>query len=248
MSIIRPGQEDTNKYGGQVINPSAPRNDLLHIEGQDTEVIKERHDLKATGESIQRMLAGGTPNWVKWPEEYKSMAKESFAAHREDSERGAAGYKWTDQAVLTDEKARKVNGISTRDFIEHKLRANGIKCAVFDNGFVGHGGIPTVGLFCVPPSRTDRLRPIGFMDVPMMWEWSILNLDQYGIPSGYKSRGWRDLAVLLVEKEIITETQCHRIFGAPGANAISARYYRSLWEKRHGRPYLDEEDREGFGS
>ena len=76
-----------------------------------------------------------------------------------------------------------------------------------------------------------------------MYEWSIMKLNQYGIPSGEESRGWRTVAVQLVEKEIITEAECHRIFGAPPANQISARYYRSLWEKRHGKPYLDEDER-----
>jgi hypothetical protein len=221
-----------------IITPGQPL-----IKGRDAEnPFNERHDVAATSESIQRMLAGGTPNWVRFPHEYKAMAKESFQAHREDSERMAAGYKWVDQDVLTDKAARQINGIKTRDFLE-KLKRNGIKASVFDNGWVGHGGIPTVGLWCVPPHRTDKLRPIGFLDVPLMYEWSVLNLDQYGIPNGYLSRGWRDIAVLLVEKEIITETQCHQIFGAPPPNKLSARYYRSLWEKRHGKKYEDEDER-----
>jgi hypothetical protein len=77
----------------------------------------------------------------------------------------------------------------------------------------------------------------------MMYEWSVLKLDQYGIPAGEESRGWRTVAVQLVEKEIITEAECHKIFGVPPANQISARYFRSLWEKRHGKPYQDEEER-----
>ena len=226
MSIIQPGVNDFRLPGSDVENP-----------------FNERHDVKATGEAIERMLAGGTPNWVKFPQDYKAMAKESFASHREDSERMATQYKWDDQDVLTDRAARRVNGMTTRDFIEKKLRANGIKCGVIDNGFIGVGGIPTVGLFCVPPHKTDKLRPVCYLDVPMMYEWSVLKLDQYGIPAGEESRGWRTVAVQLVEKEIITEAECHRIFGAPSANRLSARYYRSLWEKRHQKPYADEDER-----
>lgn len=224
MSVIMPGQ------------PFVPGSDVENP-------FNERHDLQATGEAIEKMLAGGTPNWVKFPHEYKSMAKESFAAHREDSERMAAQYKWADQEALTNKAARRVNGMTTRDFIEKKLRANGIKCAIFDNGFVGPGGIPTVALFCVPLRKSNRLRPICYLDVPMMYEWSVLKLDNYGIPSGELSRGWRTVAVQLVEKEIITESECHKIFGVPPANQISARYFRSLWEKRHGKPYEDEAER-----
>lgn len=246
MSIIMPGSEDTEKYGGQIINPNAPRNDKFSVQGSDVEnPFNERHDMETTNASIQRILADGTPNWVKWPNDYKSMAKEDFDFHRERSEKMGVNYRWTDQDVLTNKKSRQVNGIKTRDFIE-KLQGNGIKCAVFDNGWKSVGGVPTVALFCVPPNKSNKLRPICYMDVPMMYEWSVLHLDQHGIPSGEDTRGWRTVAVQLVEKEIISEEQCHRIFGAPPANRISDRYYRSLWEKRHQRPYQDEEEREGF--
>ena len=125
MSLIVPGN---TKYG-------AGRD--FSLPGSDVEnPFNERHDLAATGEAIEKMLAGGTPNWVKFPHEYKAMAKESFASHREDSEKMAAQYKWADQEALTDKAARRVNGMSTRDFIEKKLRTNGIKCAIFDNGLL----------------------------------------------------------------------------------------------------------------
>jgi hypothetical protein len=246
MSIIMPGSEDTAKYGGQIINPSAPRNDLFSVQGSDVEnPFNERHDIDATRDSIEKILADGTPNWVRWPKDYKAMAKEDFDFHREKSDKMGTEYRWADQAMLTDKKSRRVNGIQTRDFIE-KLQKNGIKCAVFDNGWKSVTGVPTVALFCVPPNRTNKIRPICYLDVPMMFEWSVLHLDKHGIPSGEDTRGWRTVAVQLVEKDIITEAQCHRIFGAPSANKISGRYYRALWEKRNGKPYVDEEDREGF--
>lgn len=247
MSLILPGSEDVSKYGGQIVNPEGPNQDFF-VPGSDVEnPFNEHHDINATHEAIGEMLKDGTPNWVKWPNEYKAMAKESFASHREDSERMAAQYKWADQNCLTDAKARRVNGMTTRDFIEKKLRANGITCALLASDYVSHGGLPTAALWCIPPARKSRLRFVCYVDIPMMFEWSVLKLNQYGIPSGEESRGWRTVAVQLVEKDIITEAQCHKIFGAPPANRISDRYYRTLWEKRHGKPYLDEEEREGFG-
>lgn len=219
-----------------------------YVPGSDVEnPFNERHDLDATRDSIQQILADGIPNWVKWPKDYKSMAKEDFAFHQENSVKMGVDYRWHDQEMLTDKKSRHINGINTRHFIE-KLQLNGIKCAVFDNGWTSVGGVPTVALFCVPPDRPNKLRPICYMDVPMMYEWSVLHLDRHGIPSGEATRGWRTVAVQLVDKDIITEAQCHRIFGAPPPNKISDRYYRSLWEKRNGKPYVDEEEREGFGS
>ncbi len=102
------------------------------IKGPDVEnPFNERHDVDATHESIQRMLAGGTPNWVKWPHEYKSYVKESFAAEKEISDKMASAYKWDDQDILTNRQARMVNAMSTRAFVK-KLNDAGIKTAVMD--------------------------------------------------------------------------------------------------------------------
>src|SRR6266850_2551603 len=89
--------------------------------------IKEYHDIQATQQSIQKMLAGGTPNWVKWPEDYKDFAREEFLSHKENSEKMAGPYAMDDQAKLTNRAARMVNPMSTRDFIA-KLRQAGVKC------------------------------------------------------------------------------------------------------------------------
>lgn len=242
MSLIMPNAGELQKYGvGKFVdNPNSGR----FGDANDAEVWKHRHDVSATSEAIQTMIAGGTPNWFKWPEEYKSFVKESFAEEKERSDKMGAEYRWADQDMLTNKEARQINGMPTRDILERKLKANGIVAFVYDNGWVGHGGRPTVGLWAVPPNRTNKIRPICFLDVPMMYEWSVLKLDPHGIPSGFESRGWRDMAVQLVEKDIITESQCHRIFGAPPSNRISARYYRSLWEKRNGKPWNDDQDQD----
>lgn len=244
MSIILPGQEELEKYGSQpVITPAQAKNQPF-VPGSDVTIDhawNETHDLDTTHESIQRMLAGGTPNWVKWPRDYISFMRESFKEEKEKSDKMGVGYRWSDQAMLTDKSARRINGIMTRDFL-HKLHSNGVQAVCFPSEWKNYGGGPTVGLWCVPPGR-GKLRYVCYLDVPMMFEWSILHLDEHGLPHGEESRGWRTVAVQLVEKEIITEKQCHQIFGAPPGNEISARYYRSLWEKRHSRPYQDEEER-----
>jgi hypothetical protein len=202
---------------------------------------KEKHDVDATHQAIQQMLAGGTPNWVRWPHEYKAFVKESFAAEKEISDKMAAQYKWDDQDQLTNRAARMVNPMSTRAFVE-KLNKNGIKTAVMSSDMKG-----TVALWAIPPNRTNKLRYICYLQVPAMYEWSVLRLDAHGIPNGEDFRGWRTVAIQLVEKEIITEQQCHKIFGVPSPNAVSARYFRSLWEKRNGKKYRDLEDQEILG-
>jgi len=216
--------------------------DQPFIKGPDVEnPFNEHHDVNATHEAIQTMLAGGTPNWVKFPNDYKQYAKEGYLAEKEISNKMASAYKWDDQEDLTNELARKVNKITTREFMK-KLSDNDIKAVVMDNGMKG-----TVGLWATPPNRTNKLRYVCFLQVPAMYEWSVLRLDDHGIPSGESFRGWRTVAIQLVEKEIITEAQCHKIFGVPSPNAISARYFRSLWEKRNGKRYSDIEDQEALG-
>jgi hypothetical protein len=216
--------------------------DQPFIKGPDVEnPFNERHDIDATHEAIQQMLAGGTPNWVKWPQDYRSYVRESFAAEKEISNKMAAAYKWDDQEQLTNEVARKVNPISTINFIK-KLTDNGIKTAVMESGLQG-----TVALWAMPPRKTNKLRYVCYLQVPAMYEWSVLRLDSHGIPNGENFRGWRTVAVQLVEKEIITEEQCHKIFGVPSPNTISARYFRSLWEKRNGHRFVDIEDQEALG-
>lgn len=223
-----------------IITPGSPSE--FSVPGTDVDNIwNEQHDVDATHESIQKMLAGGTPNWVKWPHEYRAYVKESFAAEKEISNKMAAAYQWDDQEQLTNELARKVNPLSTREFMK-KLQDSGIKAVIMDNGMRG-----TLGLWAVPPNRHHKLRYVCYIQVPAMYEWSVLRLDAHGIPSGESFRGWRTVAIQLVEKEIITEQQCHKIFGVPSPNVISARYFRSLWEKRNGRKFIDLEDQEALG-
>src|SRR5271157_4613025 len=77
---------------------------------------KSHHDQKTTQETIKQLLAGGTPEWVKHPEDYRNYAKEAIAEEREVSLQQVRGYQIDDQEELVDLKARNVNIISTREF------------------------------------------------------------------------------------------------------------------------------------
>jgi hypothetical protein len=197
---------------------------------------KEFHDMKTTNESIKQLLADGTPDWVRFPHDYKNFVREAFAAEKEISDEMAEQYHMEDQEDLSNAKARMVNPMSTKDFIR-KLRANGIKCFIIDNGFPKN----TVALWCIPPGSTGKARYICYMQVPAMYEWSVLKLDPWKKPVGEDYRGWRTVIVQLVEKEILTEYKAHQIFGQPSENAVFSRYRRSLWEARNKRRYTDEQ-------
>lgn len=188
--------------------------------------IKSRHDLKTTRQSIKAILANGTPNWVRWPNDYKAFVRESFAAEKESSDDQVRHFRMEDQDFLIDVKSRKVNIKRTRDIIK-TLRDNGVRCFTVQNGHPQQ-----VGIWCCP-SNSDEMVYVCYLQVPYMCEWSVLRLDRHFLPNGEDFRGWRTLIVQLVEKGILTEQKAHKIFGAPTDGMVSRRYRRSLFFYRN---------------
>ncbi len=189
--------------------------------------IRNYHDFKTTRQTIKRLLANGTPNWIKWPQDYKAFVLEQQAHEKEISNRMVAQYQMEDQDILTDSKSRMVNAIATRDFIK-KLRDSGLKCFTIDNGFPPQ----TVALWAIKPG-TDEARYVCYLQTPAMFEWSVLRLDRHNLPIGEDYRGWRTVLAQLVLKEIMTEDRVHHIFGKPVLNRVSRLYRRSLHQFRN---------------
>ena len=188
--------------------------------------IKSRHDLKTTRESIKSMLTNGTPDWYRFPQDYKSFVKESFAAEKEQSDAQVAQYKMDGQEELTNADSRKVNPIGTRDFIK-KLRDNGVRCFTVDNGMAG-----TVALWAAG-RNSDEMVYVAYCQVPAMWEWSVLRLDRHGLPNGEDFRGYRTVLAQLIVKDILSEQKAHEIFGRPTDGPVSRRYRETLFEFRN---------------
>src|ERR1035437_1541302 len=186
-------------------------------------------DMKTTQATIKKMLAGGTPMWYRFPGDYRAFAQESILAEKEISDKMAVRYKMEDQTSLTNESARKVNPVRTRNFIE-KLRDSGVKCFTVDNGFPK----ATVALWAVRPG-TDKLTYVCFLQTPAMWEWSVLRLDKRGLPAGESYRGWRTVEVQLIEKGIVSEARAHEIFGYPVDGPVSRRFRKNLFWFRNRR-------------
>jgi hypothetical protein len=209
------------------------------VSGSDlSNPFKHRHDLKTTQATIKTLLANGTPNWIKWPEDYKNFVKESFAAAKEESDSQVACYRMEHQDILMNARARKVNAISTRDFVQ-KLRQNGVKCFTIDNGFPPQ----TIALWAIRPS-TGKLQYICYLQVPAMYEWSILKVDRHGLPAGEDFRGWRTVLVQLITKDILSESKAHQIFGKPTDSEVSLLYRESLFYIRNKQACQDPQDYE----
>ena len=181
-------------------------------------------DNATTKESIKQLLAGGTPDWVSHPEDYKNFVKEAFAAEKEMSDQQVESYKMDGQDLLSDEKPRKVHIITTRDFIK-KLRDNGVRCFTVDNGLAG-----TVGLWA---ARGTQMVYVCYLQIPCMYEWSVLRLDAHNLPDGERFRGWRTVLMQLIMKDILTEEEAHKIFGKPTGGIVSSIYRKSLWARRN---------------
>ncbi len=203
-----------------------------------TEVIKpplqnlekpwtEHHDLKTTNEAIKQLLANGTPDWVRFPHEYKSFVRESFAREKEISDQMAKSYHIEDQDILSNSEGRKVNAIRTQDFVQ-KLKNSGLKCFVQFNQFPP----ATAALWAVRPG-TDDVVYVAYVQIPAMYEWSVLKLDRHNVPSGEDFRGWRTVLSQLIIKDILSEERAHQIFGRPALNKISRVYRRTLYFHRN---------------
>lgn len=222
---------------GTKLNTVAPGQNVVDVRkarDHQGEIMTSHHDMDTTSETIKLLLADGTPDWVKWPKDFKNYAREAFLREKEISDEMVERYQMDDQEDLTNVKARHVNPMHVDEFMR-KLRSAGIKCFTVFNGLPG-----TVGLWCIPPRVTGRARYVCYLRTPFMFEWSTLKLDAHNLPAG-ELRGWRTAIVELVKTEILTEWQAHQIFGNPSGNPCFRRYRESLWEIRNGKRYTEAE-------
>lgn len=197
-------------------------NELPHL----NEAFNEQHNLDTTNETIKLLLADGTPDWLSHPDHYKHFAREWKQAEKEQSNALAAQYKTPDQDILSHVQSRTIHPMATRDFIK-KLRDNGVQCFTVQ---VQPG--PTVGLWAKSKFNSKPIY-IAYCQIPAMFEWSVLRLDEHELGNGESYRGWRTVLCQLIIKEILTEQEAHRIFGEPSGVA-SVVYKRSLFNFRNG--------------
>lgn len=205
--------------------------------------IRSRIDYRTTDRSIKKILADGTPRWVSHPQDFSQWARECYLEEKEESTKQVAAYREEEQDTLTDYKARKIHPMSSRDFIQ-KLRDNGVKCFTYQ---VPHGpGTParmmnTVGLWCVVPDQSgigflyqgQHYQYMTWLQIPFMWEWSLLPLDEHQLSAG-ENRGWRTVLARLIARKVLTEQKAHLLFGEP-SGATSKIYKRTLFDFRNGR-------------
>jgi len=206
--------------------------------------FRARHNQPLSERALKELYKDGTPAWIARPKEFRQYAVDCYLADKEESDAMVAQYRMEDQEELTDRKARLVNVMGTRDFIE-KLRSNGVHCFTYQ---VPPGeGTPkellnTVGLWCEVPTERNlghewnghKHQYICYLQIPAMHEWSLLRLDDHKLPIGEAHRGWRTVLSQLILKGVLTEEKAHLIFGKP-SGPQSLKYRRTLHDFRNGR-------------
>lgn len=198
---------------------------------------------------VREITRYGIPRWASHPLEFKNWAKECYAREKEQSDQQVRGYQMEEQDTLSDEKCRMINPISTREFIQ-KLRNNGVKCFTYQippDAKTPPTMLNTVGLWCeVPTERAighiyqgHRHQYMTWLQIPAMFEWSVIRLDAHNLPAGEKYRGWRTVLARLIMRKVLTEKKAERIFGIP-SGATSKIYRKTLYDFRNGRIKLND--------
>ena len=201
--------------------------------------LKPYRNIRQTEATIKEYFKDGTPDWIVHPEDYRNFALEEMQCNKEQSDAQVAEYRMEDQRELIDFKSRNVNIVDSKKFVL-KLRDNGIKCLALYNGMLGTAGLWAI----VPTNHGADVRYITMIQIPAMIEWSVLALDDHGLPAGEEYRGWRTVLCELIKKGVVTERRAHEIFGRPTDSIVSRRYRRSLFEFRHRHENI--EVRDGF--
>lgn len=199
--------------------------------------INPFHDLQTTTKTIKELLKDGTPDWFSHPEDYKNFVRENAQYDYETSRDMVLEYRMEDQEQLIDFNARNVNIIGSKEFVL-KLRENGVHCIAHYNGRPGTAGLWAI----VPTTHGTDVRFITEIQIPAMIEWSVLRLDEHGLPNGCDYIGWRNAVSMLIRKGVLSEERAHEIFGRPTDSIVSRRYRRTLWAHRHRKTNIPVRD------
>jgi hypothetical protein len=181
---------------------------------------------------IKGVLKNGTPDWIRFPQHYKALADEWTREARQNLHEECYDYKVQDQDDLADPAGRRVNMMAAAVFMR-KARSAGLTCFSHDSQLADR----TASFFVLmPTARGGEFKPMCSIQVPLMWEWSLLRIDpQTNLATGFRDIGWRSAVRVMVEQGALTESKAHEVFGEPRISIVSSRYRRMLWEHRNRR-------------
>lgn len=189
-------------------------------------------DMKQVHGFVKGVLKHGTPRWLSHPRDYTGMVNEWHAKVREDLQRECLEYRSEEQDELSETRGRRVNMMAAAVFMR-KLRTEG-KLTCYSHDSVLNDG--SASLFVLlPTSQGGVFVPMASIQVPLMWEWTTMRIDENtGLAVGYRDIGWRSAVCSLIKNGALTEEKAHRIFGKPREFSGSKYYRRQLFEIRNG--------------
>lgn len=147
---------------------------------------------------------------------------EAAQAAKEANLEAVRKFKFDRQQEVTDYVPGRM--MHMRDFMKLLLTINP---TFFYNDFAAHG---YRGLGYVKNGIAQFLTSV--QDGQMI-EWSQLRVDEHTIGTNEKYRGWRSVLMTLIDKEVLTEEEVHRVFGKP-VGPRAKRWFRRLWVIRNG--------------
>jgi hypothetical protein len=185
-------------------------------------------DKRETLHLIKDLLKGGTPKWYAHPEDYKAMVDEWHKEAHQNLMAECRDYKVDDQDSLANPAGRRVNIMPAAVFMRKLRTEGGLTCFSHDSTLKDG----SASLFVLMPTKNGgEFKPMCSIQVPLMWEWSLLRLDpRTGLPSGFRDIGWRSAVRCLIFNGALTEKRAHEIFGKPRICAVSRRYRRMLFD------------------
>jgi hypothetical protein len=189
-------------------------------------------DRRQVEQFVASVLKHGTPDWVRFPRAFKAMVDEWHKQAQEALLEECEAYKVDDQELLADPRGRRVNMMSAASFMA-KLRGAGLTCFSHDSPLADH----TASLFVLMPSaQGGEFKPMCSIQVPLMWEWSLLRIDpRTNLPTGFRDIGWRSAVLALIRNGALNEWQAHAIFGKPREASVSKIHRRMLFDHRNRR-------------
>jgi hypothetical protein len=205
-------------------------NEALGDQLEDFSTGKQGMANATTEATIKEVLKHGTPDWFTHPEDYKDLAKESYQASKESSDSLASEYRLPNQKIFTDTDARMRNPLSAKELLI-KLRSNGLQCCIQQNQYTATN---TAGLYAVRPGYEQLgLQLVTTVQVPGMYEWSVIREDAHGLSLGEKYIGWRNVCAALVVKGFWSEEKVNKVFGLPPHREFAMQYHQTLWNVRN---------------
>jgi len=85
--------------------------------------------------------------------------------------------------------------------------------------------------------RASQFQRVGAIQWPYSTEWTLMNFNQWGVPTTHKFYGWRTSLLSMVRNRAITEEEAEEAFPV-GEGPAAEWYLQQLWMRRHFG-YLD---------